>query len=131
MGAVHGAILGLNADVLALYRAADGVAKLDQPLILCLLLGLLNKLGDEDAVVSARLDVKKALHVLDGLLVDLCVPESNAHVVSLWLSVSEDDGVVEEAPHVLGLDVGEEDVRVDGEDNSEAKSFPGKTVDDP
>ena len=49
----------------------------------------------------------------DGLLIDLGVPESDTHVISFWLSIGEHDSIVEETPHVLWLDVGEENVRVD------------------
>ena len=67
---------------------------------------------DEDTVVSARLDVDETLHVFDRSLVDLGVPEGDAHIVPLWLSVCENNRVVEEAPHVFRLDVREEDVRI-------------------
>ena len=58
-------------------------------------------------------DFKQTLHILDGFFVEFSVPESDAHVISLRLSVGKHDGVVEVAPDVFRLDVGEENVRVD------------------
>ena len=110
MSRVHIAILRLDGNVLALDGAADRIAQLDKPRLFLALRDL--DFRDEDTVVSARLDVDETLHVFDRSLVDLGVPEGDAHIVPLWLSVCENNRVVEEAPHVFRLDVREEDVRI-------------------
>ena len=126
MSIVHCHMFWLNADILAIDGAANSAAELNHP-------GVSNQVGlgelrHKNAVVSAGLDIAERLHVLDRFLVNLGVPESDAHVSSFGLSISEYDGVIEERPHVLRLDVGKEDVRIHGQDNSETKSFPGDAV---
>jgi hypothetical protein len=59
------------------------------------------------------------------LLIDYCIPEDHTHIVSLGLSEGENQCVVEISPHVLRLNVGEENVAVDCKSNSQTKAFPG------
>ena len=48
------------------------------------------------------------------LLVDGRIPEYDTHVVALRLAEGEDKSIREVAPHVVGLDICEEDIGVDG-----------------
>ena len=120
----HGDMLGLNSDGLAVDWASDSVAENDIPLIFLLLI-----LGNKDAVLVTTGDSLQSLHVLDMLLVNRSVPEDDAHIVALWLSEGKNESAGEVAPHVVWLDVGEQDVRVNGESDSEAIAFPGHGVD--
>ena len=63
------------------------------------------------------------------LLVDGGVPEDDAHIVTLGLAEGEHEGASEVAPHVVGLDVGEQDVRVDSESDSKTIAFPSDSID--
>ena len=120
----HGDMLGLNRDGLALDGAAYSVAEDDVPLILNFLV-----LGNQDAVLITTGDPLKTFHVLNVLLVDRGVPEDDTHIITLRLAEGEDKGASEVAPHVVGLDVGEKDIGVDGESDSETISFPCDSVD--
>jgi hypothetical protein len=62
-------------------------------------------------------------------LVDAGVPEDDAHVIALRLAESEHQGLGEVAPHVVGLDVSEEDVRIDSQADTHAVAFPADRVD--
>ena len=128
MGCVHGDEFRLDANVLALNWTANGVAKLDEPCVSLLI--WITELWDQDAIVSKGFDVWETLHVLDWLLVDFGVPEGDAHIVSFGLSVGKHDRVVEVSPNILWLNVGKEDVWIDGKDNSQAEAFPSDAVDD-
>ena len=71
----------------------------------------------------------KALHVLNMLLIDGDIPKYDAHVVALRLAESEDQSAGKVAPHVVRLDVGEQDVRIDGKGDSQTVTFPSYSVD--
>ena len=116
MGIIHCHIFRLNANILAIDWASNSIAQLYHPGILgeCWLC----ELRDQNTVVSTGLDATERLHVFYRLFVDFGVTESNAHVGSFRLTVSEDDSVVEERPHVFGLDVGEQDIGINGKDDS-------------
>jgi hypothetical protein len=105
MSTIHRHILWLNTNILAVHWASNGIAKLDHPGIFGEI--WLGQFRDKDTVVAACLDVAEGFHVFYRLFIDLGVPESDAHVSSLGLAISKDDGVVEERPHILWLDVGE------------------------
>jgi len=62
-------------------------------------------------------------------LVDGGVPEHDAHVVALGLAEREHKSLREVAPHVVRLNVGEQDVGIDRQADSHAISFPAQTVD--
>jgi len=128
MSLVHGHVLRLNINRFTLHRAPDGIAKLNHPRLLNHI--RFDQLGDQDAIVSSGLDMNQTLHVLYGLLIDLGIPERNAHVVSLGFTVREHNRIVEERPQILGLDVREEDVGVDSENDAKAKTFPSYRVND-
>ena len=120
----HGDMLGLNSDSFAIDRAAYGVAEDNIPLVRLTLI-----LSNEAAVFVTGRDLLEAFHVLDVLLIDEHVPKDDAHVVSLWLSEGKDQGVREVPPHVLRLDVREEDVGVHSQGNAQAEPFPAHGVD--
>ena len=63
MSAVHSNVFWLDADGFALNWATNGVTELDHPEIFGLV--LLDDFRDEDAVVTACLDVDETLHVFD------------------------------------------------------------------
>ena len=108
MCCIHSAVFWLDRNMFALNWASNCIAQLNEP---CVLLSLFDlELGNEDAVVTAGFNVDETLHVLDGTLIDLGVPEGDAHIVSFGFSVSEDNRIVEVAPHVFGLNVGEKDI---------------------
>ena len=73
--------------------------------------------------------MQEALGVAHRFLIDTSVPEGDAHVRSLRLSVGKDDGLTEVRPHVLGLNVSEENVCIDSKYHSQSKSFPSNTGD--
>lgn len=56
------------------------------------------------------------------------IPEDDAHIVTLRLAEGEDKSTREVSPHVVGLNVGEEDVRVHGKSDSQSISFPSYSV---
>ena len=116
MSRVHIAILRLDGNVLALDGAADRIAQLDEPRLFLALRDL--DFRDEDTVVSARLDVDETLHVFDRSLVDLGVPEGDAHISSLWLTISKDNSIVKVGPHVLWLDVCEKNIGINRKNDS-------------
>jgi len=122
MCCVHGYVLGLNANVLGLDWTANSVAQLDHP-------GVFDdvrvaQLRNKNAVVSMGLNCKQALHVLNGLFIDLCVPEGDAHVVALWLSECKHNGLVEVCPDIIRLNVRKQDIRVYGQHNPQSKALP-------
>lgn len=127
MGIVHGHILWLNTNILAINWASNSIAKLDHPCVLDKI--WLSQLGDQNTIVSTCLDVAKRFHVFDRLFIDLGVPKGDAHVGSLRLTIGKDDRAVEEGPHVLWLDISKQDVGVDSENNSKTKAFPSDGVD--
>jgi hypothetical protein len=52
------------------------------------------------------------------------VPKHDAHIVTLRLAEAEDQRVGKVSPHIVRLDVGEQDVCVHSESNAQAKAFP-------
>lgn len=108
MSAIHSYEFWLNTDLLTFNWAANGVAKLNDPGILSEL--WLNELRYEDTVITTSFDIAETLHVFHGPFVNLCIPESNAHVGSLGLSIGKNDGLVEVGPHVFWLNVGKENI---------------------
>ena len=119
----HGDVLGLNSDGLGVDGATDGVAKNNEPLVFNFLI-----LGHKDAVFVATSDSLQTFHVLNMLLIDGGVPEDDAHIVTLGLAEGEHESAREVTPHVVGLDVGKQDVRVDGKSDSETVSLPSDGV---
>lgn len=127
MSSVHSNEFWLDADVLALNWAPDSITELDNPSILNLI--WLIELRNKDAVVSTGLDVDETLHIFHRFFINFCVPESNTHIISLWFSISEYDGIIEVRPDVLWLNICKEDVGIDGENNSETEALPSDAVD--
>ena len=119
----HGDVLGLNRDRLAIDGAANSVAEHNVPLVVNFLV-----FGHKDAVLVTARDSLEALHVLDMLLVNRGVPKDDAHIISLGLAEGKDKRAREVAPHVVWLDVGEQDVRVDSQSDSQTVAFPGDSV---
>ena len=106
MCSVHGHEFGFNADVLAFNWTSNSVTELDHP---CVLDSVgIDDLGDEDAVVSEGFDMNQTLHVFDASLVEFGVPESDAHVVSLWFPVCKHNCFIEVCPHVFWLNIGKQ-----------------------
>lgn len=62
-------------------------------------------------------------------LVNAGIPEYNTHIAALRLSEGEHQSLREVAPHVVRLNVSEEDVRVYSKANTHAKAFPAEGVD--
>ena len=123
MSLAHGDVLGLNRDSLAIDRATDSVAEDNEPLVLNFLV-----FGHKDAVLVAARDSLQALHVLHMLLVYRGIPENDAHIVSFGLAEGKNKRAGEVAPHIVWLDVGEQDIRVDGQSDSQTVTFPGYSV---
>ena len=119
----HGDVLGLNRDRLAIDGAANSVAKHNEPLVINFLV-----FSHKDAVLVTASDSLEALHVLDMLLVNRGVPKDDAHIISLGLAEGKDKRAREVAPHIVWLDVGEQDVRVDGQSDSQTVAFPGNSI---
>jgi hypothetical protein len=85
-------------------------------------------LGHQDAVLIAAGNFLKTLHVLNMFFVYGDIPEDNAHIIALRLAEGEDKSAGEIAPHVVWLDIGEEDVCVNGKSDSQPIAFPSYCV---
>lgn len=105
---VNGNILRFDCHGLGVDGASDCIAEKELPLSLGLFYA-----SDEQAVFATGNNLLQSPYVLDMLLIDVDVPEDDAHVCALGLLKGKDEGVVEVGPLVLGLDVRKEDVRVD------------------
>ena len=93
MSLAHGNMLGLNRDSLAVNWATYSVAKDEEPLI-----GLVFILGHENAILVTAGNFLETLHILDMLLIDLSIPEDDAHIVTLGFTESENKCAREIAP---------------------------------
>ena len=120
----HSNMLGLNCDGLAFDRATDSVAKNEEPLAFYIFI-----LGHEDAILVTAGDFLQTLHVLDMLLIDLGIPEDNAHIVTLGFTESKNECASEVAPEIVWLNVGKQDIGVNSQCNSKAIAFPSNSVD--
>ena len=93
MSLAHGNMLGLNRDGLAINWATYSVAEDEEPLI-----GLVFILGHEDAILITAGNFLEALHIFDMLLIDLSIPEDDAHIITLGFTESENKCAREIAP---------------------------------
>ena len=93
MSAVHCNEFWFDADLFAIDWAANSVTQLDDPGIFCKI--WFNELRDKNAIVTTCFDIAQTFLVLDRSFIDLCVPECDAHICSLWLSIGEDNCIVE------------------------------------
>ena len=109
----HSYMLGLNRDSLAINWATDSVAEHDVPLAFYFFV-----FGDQDAIFVTAGNPLQALHVLNVLLVHGGVPEDDAHVITFGLTESKNESASKVSPHVVRLDISEQDVRIDGQGNS-------------
>lgn len=122
---VHFGVFGLDSDSLAFDWASDCVAEDEQPLVNSRVGGVL---GHQHTVFSTSNDLLESAHVLDVSLVDAGIPEDDAHIVALGLAEGKHEGLGEVAPHVVRLDVSEEDVGIHGKADTHAISFPADGV---
>jgi hypothetical protein len=90
MSFVHGDELWLNGDVLVFNRTPDSIAENDD-----ILPGILFGFCDKHTVLSTGNNLLESSHVLHVLLIDDCVPEDNAHVLTLGLFESKNESIVE------------------------------------
>jgi len=125
VGLGHGDVLRLNANRLGLERATYRIAKHDIPSVLNFF-----HLGNQDAVLAARFDLLETVHILNVLFVDTGIPENNAHIAALWLAESKHKSGAEVAPHIVRLDIGEQNVSVHCKSHSQPEAFPGNAVHD-
>jgi hypothetical protein len=90
MSFVHGYKLRLNRDVLVFNWASDSIAENDD-----ILSRILFGFCDKHTVLPASDYLLKSSHVLNVLLIDDCVPEDHAHVLTLGLFESKNESIIE------------------------------------
>jgi hypothetical protein len=90
MSFVHGDKLRLNGDVLVFNWTSDSIAENDD-----ILPGILFGFCDKHTVLSTSHYLLESSHVLHVLLVDDCVPEDHAHILTLRLFESKNKSIVE------------------------------------
>ena len=108
MCSIHCTVFWFNCNMFAFNWASNCIAKLNEPCIFLTLVDL--ELGNKDTVVTTGFYMNETLHILNRSLVLSGIPESDTHIISFWLSVSEDNGLIQVGPHVLRLNVGEKDI---------------------
>ena len=120
----HSNMLGLNRYGLAVDRATYSVAEDKEPLV-----GLVFILGHENAILVTAGDLLQTLHVLYMLLVNLGIPEDDAHVVTLGFAEGKNECAGEVAPEIVWLNVGKQDIGVNSQCDSQTIAFPSHGVD--
>ena len=90
MSFVHGYKFGLNGDVLLFNWTSDSIAENDD-----ILPWILFGFCDKHTVLSTSNYLTKSSHVLHVLLIDDCVPEDHAHILTLGLFESKNESIVE------------------------------------